>query len=109
MKCLVMTRSDRQCGVVSGFRVKLYLKNFRMFKVFPGWLAIAVLASMLMIFVTLARAASLRPPPNAPVSARVAFAAWLEQMELRDEARKHWKALAAERPEDNKLKSLAME
>ena len=56
-----------------------------------------------------ARADTLRPAPNASVSERVAFAAWLEQMELRDEARKYWKALVAEWPEDNKLKSLAME
>lgn len=52
---------------------------------------------------------SLRPAPGAPVSERVAFAAWLEQMELRDEARKYWRALAAERPEDAKLRALAME
>lgn len=51
----------------------------------------------------------LRPAPGAPVSERVAFAAWLEQVELRDEARKYWKALAAERPEDAKLKTLAAE
>lgn len=56
-----------------------------------------------------ARAESLRPAVNAPVSQRVAFAAWLEQMELRDEARKYWKALAAERPDDARLKSLAAE
>jgi len=35
--------------------------------------------------------------------------AWLEDMELRDEARKYWKTLAAERPDDAKLKSLAGE
>jgi hypothetical protein len=29
--------------------------------------------------------------------------------ELRDEARRYWKALAAERPEDGKLKALAAE
>ncbi len=56
-----------------------------------------------------ARLESMRPAPNAPVSERVVFAAWLEQMELRDEARKYWKTLAAERPEDSKLKSLASE
>jgi hypothetical protein len=43
------------------------------------------------------------------VSQRVAYAAWLEQMELRDEARRYWKALSAERPEDAKLKALAAE
>lgn len=51
----------------------------------------------------------LRPVENAPVSERVAFAAWLEQMELRDEARKYWRPLAQERPEDAKLKALAAE
>jgi hypothetical protein len=56
-----------------------------------------------------ARAESMRPSSGAPVSQRVAYAAWLEDMELRDEARKYWKALAAERPDDSKLKSLAME
>jgi hypothetical protein len=54
-----------------------------------------------------ARARALRPAAGAPVSRRVAYAAWLEQMELRDEARRYWKALAAERPDDAKLKALA--
>ena len=54
-------------------------------------------------------AESLRPASVAPVYARVAFAAWLAQMELRDEARKYWKVLAAERPDDARLKSLAGE
>jgi hypothetical protein len=54
-----------------------------------------------------ARARTLRPAAGAPVSQRVAYAAWLEQVELRDEARRYWKALAAERPEDGKLKALA--
>ena len=40
------------------------------------------------------RAESMRPAAGAPVSQRVAYAAWLEEMELRDEARKYWKALA---------------
>lgn len=56
-----------------------------------------------------AQAQALRPAAGAPVSERVAYAAWLEQAELRDEARKYWKALAAERPEDAKLKALAAE
>jgi hypothetical protein len=54
-------------------------------------------------------AEDLRPAPNAPLSDRVAFAAWLDQMELRDEARKYWKALAMERPADPRLKALAAE
>jgi hypothetical protein len=54
-----------------------------------------------------ARAAAMRPAQGAPVSARVAYAAWLTQAELRDEARKYWRALAAERPHDTRLQSLA--
>ena len=56
-----------------------------------------------------ARADSMRPASGAPVSQRVAYAAWLEEMELRDEARKYWKGLAAERPENERLKALALE
>lgn len=55
------------------------------------------------------RVDTLRPATGAPVSDRVAFAAWLEQMELRDEARKYWRVLVAERPEDSRLKALAGE
>jgi hypothetical protein len=51
----------------------------------------------------------LRPRKDAQLSERVAFAAWLEQLELKEEARKYWKDLAAERPEDARLKSLATE
>ncbi|HKA42866.1 MAG TPA: hypothetical protein VKF40_12830 [Burkholderiales bacterium] len=54
-----------------------------------------------------AQAAALRPAAGTPVSDRVAYAAWLEQMELKDEARKYWKSLAAERPDDARLKALA--
>lgn len=53
------------------------------------------------------RAAALRPAADAPVSDRVAYAAWLAQMELRDDARRYWQALAKERPEDAALKALA--
>ena len=56
-----------------------------------------------------AQAQALRPAAGAPVSERVAYAAWLEQMELKDEARRYWRALSAERPEDARLKSLAAE
>ena len=48
-----------------------------------------------------------RPKPGASVSERVAFAAWLEQLELRDEAKAYWKALAAERPDSARLKDLS--
>ena len=53
-----------------------------------------------------AQAEALQPAASAPLSRRVAYAAWLEQMELRDEARKYWQVAAAERPEDPRLKSL---
>jgi hypothetical protein len=51
----------------------------------------------------------MRPASAAPVSERVVFAAWLEQAELKDEARKIWRALVSERPEDARLKELAAE
>lgn len=54
-----------------------------------------------------ARMEALRPANNAPFSERVAFAAWLEQMQLKDEAKPYWKALAAERPDSAALKALA--
>ena len=56
-----------------------------------------------------AQARGLRPADGAPVSERVAYAAWLEQEQLRDEARKYWRVLSAERPGDAKLKALAGE
>ena len=56
-----------------------------------------------------AQALALQPAASAPVSDRVAYAAWLEQAELRDEARKYWRMLSGERPEDERLKALAAE
>jgi hypothetical protein len=53
--------------------------------------------------------ATLRPVAAAPVSERVAYASWLEQLELKDEARRIWRALAAERPDDERLQTLARE
>lgn len=53
------------------------------------------------------QAEALRPAASALLSSRIAYAAWLEQMELKDEARKYWKAAAAERPDDPRLKALA--
>jgi hypothetical protein len=41
------------------------------------------------------------------VADRVIFAAWLNEMELRDEARKYWREIAAARPDDSGLKVLA--
>lgn len=51
-------------------------------------------------------AEKLRPASQAPVSERVEYASWLEQMELRDEARKYWKSVSAERHGDGKLKEV---
>jgi hypothetical protein len=54
-----------------------------------------------------ARAEALRPPASAPLSTRIAYGAWLNEMGLKDEARKYWKAAAAERPADTRLKELS--
>lgn len=51
----------------------------------------------------------LMPAENSPLSELVVFATWLEQMQLRDEARKYWKLAAAERKDDQRLKVLAGE
>lgn len=48
-----------------------------------------------------------RPAADAPFSKRVAFAAWLQQLGLKDEARDYWKKLAEERPESEQLKKLS--
>lgn len=55
------------------------------------------------------KARALRPAASAPLSRRIVYAAWLDQMELKDEARKYWQAAAAERPGDAQLKALAEE
>ena len=52
---------------------------------------------------------TLRPASSAPFSDRVAYAVWLEQADLKDEARKYWKSLSTERPGDERLQSLAKE
>ena len=56
-----------------------------------------------------ARAQALRPAASAALSNRVVYAAWLEQMDLKEEARQYWRAAAAERPGDAQLKALAGE
>lgn len=53
-----------------------------------------------------AEALAARPPASASLSSRIAYAAWLEQNELKDEARKYWAAAAAERPDDRVLRRL---
>ena len=54
-----------------------------------------------------AQAGALRPLASAPLSSRIAYAAWLEQVDLKDEARKYWKTASVERPESSRLKKLA--
>ena len=54
-----------------------------------------------------AEAENLRPGANASLSEQVIYAAWLEQKELRDEARKYWRVAANERPNDSRLRELA--
>ncbi len=56
-----------------------------------------------------ALAAALRTEASAPVSARVAYAAWLDQMELKDDARRYWRTLSTERPDDARLRLLAQQ
>ncbi len=54
-----------------------------------------------------AKVEKLRPAGGASVANRVVFAAWLNEMKLRDEARKDWREIAAARPDDSGLKVLA--
>lgn len=44
---------------------------------------------------------------DASISSQVALALWLERQELRDEARKVWRELARQRPEQAQLKTMA--
>ena len=55
------------------------------------------------------RVDSVRPGAGASLAERVAFATWLEEQDLRDEARRYWKDAAAERPNDGNLRKLAGE
>jgi len=54
-----------------------------------------------------AQAHALRPDASAGFAGRVAYAMWLDQMELRDEARGLWRELATERPDDATLRERA--
>jgi len=53
------------------------------------------------------QASSMLAKASSDISSRVALAVWLEQMELRDEARTHWRLLLTERPEELRIKALA--
>lgn len=55
------------------------------------------------------RLEQLRPAADAPFAQRLLYAAELEGLGLRDEAKPLWKTLAAERPEDSRLQDLAGE
>ena len=48
-----------------------------------------------------------RPAESAPLSQKVTYALWLEQLELRDEARKYWEMARGQRPNDATLEALA--
>ena len=52
-------------------------------------------------------AAALRPGNDAAVAERVLYASWLELQLLRDEARRQWQALLADRPDDPGLLAMA--
>ena len=54
-----------------------------------------------------AQAIALAAAAGTDLSWRVTYGAWLEQAGLKDAARKLWRVLAAERPEDGGLKALA--
>jgi len=50
---------------------------------------------------------AVRPGTNASMAERVTYAAWLDQLQFHDEARKYWKQLAAARAGDANLHKLA--
>lgn len=50
---------------------------------------------------------AVRPSADAPLSERVTYAAWLDQLQLHDEAKKYWRSLAAARAGDQNLSKLA--
>ena len=54
-----------------------------------------------------AQVEALRPPDSAPLSTRVAYALWLEEMGLRREASPYWKRASAERAADSRLRAAA--
>ena len=54
-----------------------------------------------------AQAEAARPAQSAELSQKVAYAIWLEQFELRDEARKYWEVARAQHREDQRLEALA--
>ena len=55
----------------------------------------------------LAQAEAARPGQSASLSQQIAYAIWLEQLELRDEARKYWEVARAQYPNNQRLEALA--
>ena len=53
-----------------------------------------------------AQAEVMRVEASSSVSSSAIYAAWLDQVELKDEARKYWRELYEKRPEDVRLKEL---
>ena len=53
------------------------------------------------------QAAEARAQAGTGVSAQVALALWLEQQELRDEARRLWRELSQQRPDEIQLRTMA--
>lgn len=54
-----------------------------------------------------AQVESARPAATAALSQQIAFALWLEQLELRDEARRYWEIARAQYPDDPRIEALA--
>lgn len=52
-----------------------------------------------------AEARALAPAPNAEIAEQVAYALWLDQNSLYDEARRWWAALAQARPDESALRA----
>lgn len=48
-----------------------------------------------------------RPSAGADVAERIAFATWLENLDLRDEARRYWQGVVNDRPDSVRLRELA--
>ena len=55
-----------------------------------------------------AQANGLAAAAGTDVPSRVTYGVWLDQSGLKDEARALWRVLAAERPEDERLRALAL-
>ena len=88
-------------GVVYSWRVSTHLPNGRKYSSSSEF---AVATADLR-----AKVRALRPTAAAPLSKTIVYAAWLDQVNLKEEARKYWQAASAARPNDPQLKALADE